>query len=73
MSHDFKIGDHVRWNSEAGHVTGTIRNVGDRAVRDVVVRLERADAVTSSINAGVGGCGFSLVFSRTGTFNCGAP
>ena len=20
----FKIGDHVRWNSEAGHVTGTI-------------------------------------------------
>jgi hypothetical protein len=29
-------------------VTGTIRNVGDRAVRDVVVRLERADAVTTS-------------------------
>ncbi|WP_406626194.1 DUF2945 domain-containing protein [Acidovorax sp. SDU_ACID1] len=20
----FKVGDHVRWNSEAGHVTGTI-------------------------------------------------
>lgn len=29
-------------------VTGTIRNVGDRAVRDVVVRLERAGAVASS-------------------------
>ncbi|MEW5811790.1 MAG: hypothetical protein AB1925_20325 [Actinomycetota bacterium] len=29
-------------------VTGTIRNVGDRAVRDVVVRLERAGPVTSS-------------------------
>ncbi|TRW89319.1 hypothetical protein FK535_02930 [Mycolicibacterium sp. 018/SC-01/001] len=29
-------------------VTGTIRNVGDRVVRDVVVRLERADPVTSS-------------------------
>lgn len=29
-------------------VTGTIRNVGDRAVRDVVVRLERADPVASS-------------------------
>ncbi|MBB2989033.1 hypothetical protein FHR72_000490 [Mycolicibacterium iranicum] len=29
-------------------VTGTIKNIGDRAVRDVVVRLERAPAVTSS-------------------------
>ncbi|MCB0948325.1 MAG: hypothetical protein KDB44_03435 [Mycobacterium sp.] len=29
-------------------VTGTIRNVGDRVVRDVVVRLEHAAAVTSS-------------------------
>ncbi|AFM19998.1 hypothetical protein Mycch_5314 [Mycolicibacterium chubuense NBB4] len=29
-------------------VTGTIRNVGDRPVRDVVVRLERAAAVASS-------------------------
>jgi len=29
-------------------VTGTIRNVGDREVRDVVVRLERAGAVGSS-------------------------
>src|SRR3546814_14091555 len=27
MSHDFKVGDHVRWNSEAGHVSGTIRKV----------------------------------------------
>jgi hypothetical protein len=23
----FKVGDHVRWNSEAGHVTGRIVNV----------------------------------------------
>ncbi|MGV0644076.1 DUF6049 family protein [Mycolicibacterium sp. XJ879] len=29
-------------------VTGTVRNVGDRPVRDVVVRLEDAAAVTSS-------------------------
>ncbi|MGE2835491.1 DUF6049 family protein [Mycobacterium sp. SMC-4] len=29
-------------------VTGTIRNVGDRSVRDVVVRLERADPVRAS-------------------------
>lgn len=29
-------------------VTGTISNVGDREVRDVVVRLERAPVVTSS-------------------------
>ncbi len=25
MKHDFKIGDHVEWNSEAGRVRGTIR------------------------------------------------
>ena len=24
MSKRFKIGDHVRWNSEAGRVTGTV-------------------------------------------------
>jgi hypothetical protein len=29
-------------------VTGSVTNVGDRPVRDVMVRLERADAVTSS-------------------------
>ncbi|HEX3285981.1 MAG TPA: DUF6049 family protein [Mycobacterium sp.] len=29
-------------------VTGTVQNVGDRPVRDVMVRLERAAAVTSS-------------------------
>ena len=25
MSKDFKVGDHVSWNSEAGRVRGTIR------------------------------------------------
>jgi hypothetical protein len=25
MAHDFKVGDHVAWNSEAGRVRGTIR------------------------------------------------
>ncbi|MBN9600807.1 MAG: DUF2945 domain-containing protein [Afipia sp.] len=24
MTRTFKVGDHVRWNSEAGHVTGRI-------------------------------------------------
>ena len=24
MSHPFKVGDHVRWNSEAGWVSGTV-------------------------------------------------
>ena len=24
MANKFKIGDHVKWNSEAGHVTGKI-------------------------------------------------
>jgi hypothetical protein len=27
MAHEFKVGDHVRWNSEAGHVTGWIVKV----------------------------------------------
>ena len=25
MTHDFRVGDHVEWNSEAGRVRGTIR------------------------------------------------
>jgi len=25
MTHDFKTGDHVSWNSEAGRVRGTIK------------------------------------------------
>ena len=27
MAEHFKVGDHVRWNSEAGHVTGKIIKV----------------------------------------------
>jgi Hypervirulence associated proteins TUDOR domain len=27
MSERFKVGDHVTWNSEAGHVSGTIIKV----------------------------------------------
>ena len=27
MSNPFKVGDHVCWNSEAGHVSGTIRKI----------------------------------------------
>lgn len=27
MSDTFKVGDHVTWNSEAGHVSGTITKV----------------------------------------------
>jgi hypothetical protein len=30
MSHAFKVGDHVRWNSEAGHVSGHITKVHTR-------------------------------------------
>ena len=30
MEKTFKVGDHVRWNSEAGHVTGTIIAVHTR-------------------------------------------
>ncbi|WP_309130713.1 DUF2945 domain-containing protein [Brevibacterium sp.] len=27
MSHRFKVGDHVKWNSEAGMVSGTITKI----------------------------------------------
>lgn len=30
MSHPFKVGDHVRWNSEAGRVSGRIIRVHTR-------------------------------------------
>ena len=30
MSDRFNIGDHVRWNSEAGHVSGKIVKIHDR-------------------------------------------
>ena len=32
MTKRFKVGDHVRWNSEAGHVSGTIIRVHTRNV-----------------------------------------
>lgn len=30
MTKKFKVGDHVRWNSEAGHVSGKITKVHTR-------------------------------------------
>ena len=30
MTHKFNVGDHVRWNSEAGHVNGTITTIHTR-------------------------------------------
>ena len=30
MAKRFKVGDHVRWNSEAGHVSGTVIAVHER-------------------------------------------
>ncbi|MEO8799843.1 MAG: DUF2945 domain-containing protein, partial [Polyangiaceae bacterium] len=30
MSNRFKVGDHVRWNSEAGYVSGYITKVHTR-------------------------------------------
>jgi hypothetical protein len=33
MRHEFKIGDHVEWNSEAGRVRGTIKKKVTSAVK----------------------------------------
>lgn len=32
MTHKFSVGDHVTWNSEAGHVSGTITKVHTKDV-----------------------------------------
>jgi len=32
MANSFKVGDHVTWNSEAGHVSGTIVKVHTKNV-----------------------------------------
>jgi hypothetical protein len=31
--HEFKVGDHVEWNSEAGHVRGTIKKKVTSAIK----------------------------------------
>jgi DUF2945 family protein len=33
MEHEFKVGDHVEWNSEAGRVRGTIRKKVTSAIK----------------------------------------
>ena len=33
MKKDFKVGDHVEWNSEAGHVRGTIKKKITSAIK----------------------------------------
>ena len=33
MKKDFRIGDHVEWNSEAGHVRGTIKKKVTSSIR----------------------------------------
>jgi hypothetical protein len=33
MKHEFKVGDHVEWNSEAGHVRGTIKKKVTTAIK----------------------------------------
>jgi hypothetical protein len=32
MAHQFKVGDHVTWNSEAGHVSGKVIKVHTKNV-----------------------------------------
>ncbi len=33
MKREFKVGDHVEWNSEAGHVRGTIKKKVTSAIK----------------------------------------
>ena len=45
MKKDFKVGDHVEWNSEAGHVRGTIRKKTTSAItfKGYTVRASKED------------------------------
>ncbi|WP_218893656.1 DUF6049 family protein [Mycolicibacterium vinylchloridicum] len=54
-------------------VTGTVTNVGDRPVRDVVARLEHAGAVTSSAGLRTNLDGANDQFQPVGEFNQVAP
>jgi hypothetical protein len=33
MKHELKVGDHVEWNSEAGHIRGTIKKKVTSAIK----------------------------------------
>ena len=43
MPKQFKIGDHVRWNSEAGYVTGTIVKyiTGASIIKAILIMLQK--------------------------------
>jgi len=43
--HEFKVGDHVGWNSEAGHVRGTIKKKVKSAItfKGYTVRVSKED------------------------------
>jgi hypothetical protein len=43
--HEFKVGDHVGWNSEAGHVRGTIKKKVKSAItfKGYTVRASKED------------------------------
>ena len=45
MAHEFKVGDHVRWNSESGRVTGRIVKVhtSDTDYKDRIHRCSPAE------------------------------
>ena len=50
MASDFKPGDHVEWNSEAGRVRGTIQK---KVTREIVFKGYRRHA-TSAGSRGAG-------------------
>jgi Hypervirulence associated proteins TUDOR domain len=55
MTHDFKVGDHVEWNSEAGRVRGTIKKKVTSAItfKGYTVHASNAAAKTNAGEAGV--------------------
>ncbi|MGH8095604.1 MAG: DUF2945 domain-containing protein [Chthoniobacterales bacterium] len=45
MRHEFKVGDHVEWNTEAGRVRGTIKKKVTSAIKfkTYTVRASKAE------------------------------
>ena len=54
MAQKFKVGDHVTWNSEAGHVSGEITKVHTRDVDYKGYTITRARTIRNTKSRAAG-------------------
>ena len=64
MPKQFKIGDHVRWNSEAGYVTGTIvKYITGASIIKAILIMQQKMTRNMKLKVTNGPCGDSQVKS----------